>query len=161
VEANSYRMLVFQGQKMMITLLFKPDHKFTYGFLEQLNGFLSLHTPAVSQQLDSVITKVLAREDPIRFIYFNGLNLAVKLSNLVTREVFTPELILALNQARQAFRDDPDCLELHMNNSFYWLVALASQGRQIYLIFPPNFTSTKVDLEKKKILAAYFQNLFV
>ena len=29
------------------------------------------------------------------------------------------------------------------------------------MIFPPNYTSSKVDVEKKKTLAAYFQNLFV
>jgi len=43
-----------------------------------------------------------------------------------------------------------------MNNSYYWLVGINSSGREIYLIFPPNYTSSKVDLEKKKILAAYF-----
>jgi hypothetical protein len=40
---------------------------------------------------------VLGKEDPIRFVYFNQMNLAMKFSNLVTKEVFTPELILLLN----------------------------------------------------------------
>jgi hypothetical protein len=104
---------------------------------------------------------VLAKEDPIRFLYYNRLNMAVKFSNLVSKEVFTPELILTVNQMHEAFDSDPECVEQHMNNSFYWVVGLSSLGREIYLIFPPNYTSAKVDVEKKKILAMYFQNLYL
>jgi len=48
-----------------------------------------------------------------------------------------------------------------MNNSFYWMVGINSMGREIYLIFPPNYGSNKVEAEKKKILHLYFQNLFI
>ena len=39
------------------------------------------------------------------------MNLAVKFSNLMTKEVFTPELILSLNQMHEQFQQDTDCLE--------------------------------------------------
>jgi hypothetical protein len=89
------------------------------------------------------------------------MNLAVKFSNLQSKEVFTPELVLTINQMHEAFLNDPECVEQHMNNSFYWVVGLSSLGREIYLIFPPNYNSAKVDVEKKKILAMYFQNLYI
>ena len=56
-----------------------------------------MHVPAVSAQLEGAVGKVLAKEDPIRFLYFNKMNMAVKFSNLVSKEVFTPELILTVN----------------------------------------------------------------
>lgn len=115
----------------------------------------------VSAQLEAVISKVVVKEDPIRFLYYNSMNMAIKFSNLVSKEVFTPELILTVNQMHESFDSDPECLEQHMNNSFYWVVGLSSLGREIYLIFPPNYTSVKVDVEKKKILAMYFQNLYI
>ena len=126
-----------------------------------LNNFLAMHVPAVSAQLESVVTKVLQKEDPIRFLYYNKMNMAVKFSNLVSKEVFTPELILTVNQMHEAFESDEECVEQHMNNSFYWVVGISSLGREIYMIFPPNYTSAKVDIEKKKILAMYFQNLYI
>ena len=33
----------------------------------------------------------------MRFVYFNQMNLALKFSNLINKEVFTPELILIVN----------------------------------------------------------------
>jgi hypothetical protein len=101
------------------------------------------------------------KEDPIRFLYYNRLNLALKFSNLMTKDVFTPELILTVNQMHESFECDPECVEQHMNNSFYWIVGISSLGREIYMIFPPNYTSAKVDVEKKKVLAMYFQNLYL
>ena len=92
-----------------------------------------------------MISKVLGKEDPIRFIYFNQMNLALKFSNLINKDVFTPELILSINQMHDAFLNDSECMEQHMNNSFYWLVGINSRGREFYLIFPPNYTSAKVD----------------
>ncbi len=149
-----------------MTLLFKVEtpeqqYPFTYAMVLALNNFLAMHVPAVSAQLESVVTKVLQKEDPIRFLYYNKMNMAVKFSNLVSKEVFTPELILTVNQMHEAFESDEECVEQHMNNSFYWVVGISSLGREIYMIFPPNYTSAKVDIEKKKILAMYFQNLYI
>lgn len=163
-----YRMLVFQGHRCLVTLLLKTEAGtsasqagISYKLLDSLNSFLSLHVPPVSAQLESVVSKVLSKEDPIRFLYYNRMNMAVKFSNIVSKEVFTPDLILTVNQMHEAFESDPECVEQHMNNSFFWVVGLSSLGREIYLIFPPNYNSAKVDVEKKKILAMYFQNLYI
>jgi len=51
------------------------------------------------------------KEDPIRFLYYNRLNLALKFSNLMTKDVFTPELILTINQMHESFECDPECVE--------------------------------------------------
>ena len=48
-----------------------------------------------------------------------------------------------------------------MNTSFYWVVGINSLGREIYLIFPPNYTNAKVEQEKTKIMTKYFANLFI
>ena len=76
-----------------------------------LSNFLGMHVPAVSAQLEGVVSKVLAKEDPIRFMYYNKMNMAVKFSNLVSKEVFTPELILTVNQMHEAFESDAECVE--------------------------------------------------
>ena len=160
-KLEAFRMFVFQGLKTFIVLLFKADHQFTYKFIESFTTFMNLNLPPISHQLDQVLSKVLGKEDPLRIIYFNQLNRALKFSNLINKEVFTPELILSINQMHETFQNDSDCMEQHMNNSFYWLVGIHSQGREIFFIFPPNYTSAKVDTEKKRNLAQYFQNLFV
>ena len=44
-------------------------------------------------------------------MYYNKMNMAVKFSNLVSKEVFTPELILTVNQMHEAFESDAECVE--------------------------------------------------
>jgi hypothetical protein len=95
---KAYKLLVYQGHRCLVTLLFEAaSFKPTYKLLDSLNSFLTLHVPAVSTQLEQVVSKVLTKEDPIRFLYYNRMNMAVKFSNLVSKEVFTPELILTVN----------------------------------------------------------------
>ena len=87
--------------------------------------------------------------------------MAIKLSNLATKEVFNTDLKLILSQMHMQFMEDPDCLEQQMNTSFYWVVGINSLGREIYLIFPANYSNVKVEQEKTKIMNTYFANLFV
>ena len=39
------------------------------------------------------------------------MNLAIKLSNLQSRDIFSNDLKLILCQLHNQFKDDPDCLE--------------------------------------------------
>ena len=87
----------------------------------------------------------MPQQDAIRFFYFSKMNLALKISNLQARDVLTLELKLILNQIHGQFESDPDCLEIQLNNAYYWVVGVNSLGREIYLVFPPNYTSSKVD----------------
>lgn len=93
----------------MVVLLVKPDYIFSYKVLEKLDSFLQNNLPGLSHQIDSLVSKVLVKEDPIRFFYFNQMNLAIKFSNMLNKEVFNLDLILLLNQMHEQFQSDPDC----------------------------------------------------
>lgn len=57
------------------------------------------------------VTKVLQPDDPCKFFYYNEGNMAVKISNLISKDAFNYELILQLNQMHESFADDPDLQE--------------------------------------------------
>ena len=57
------------------------------------------------------MNKVLQPDDPCKFFYYNEGNMAVKVSNLITREIFNYELKLSLDQMHLAFIEDPDLQE--------------------------------------------------
>jgi hypothetical protein len=48
-----------------------------------------------------------------------------------------------------------------MNTAFYWVTGVNTMGREIYLVFPPNYSSVKVEQEKNKLLKTYFGKLFM
>lgn len=56
----------------------------------------------------------------------------------------------------ESFQDDPDLQEQQQNNQQYWLVGLNTCGREIYMIMPSSYSSTKVETEKKRNIGLYF-----
>jgi len=160
-EIKVYRLMVYIGHKTMLALLFDVDFVFEYDFLSRLDAHLAKHAPIISQLIDISVNKVLQPDDPCKFFYYNEGNMAVKVSNLITREVFNFELKLALDQMHQAFMEDEDLQEQQQNNQQYWLVGINTCGREVYMIMPGTYSSTKVETEKKKNVSLYFQNLFL
>ncbi len=61
----------------------------------------------------------------------------------------------------QNFVEEPDLQEQQQNNQGYWLVGLHTQGREIYMVLPASYNSSKIEAEKKRNLGLYFQNLFL
>ena len=102
-ELVPYRMFVYLGYKTMTVLFFKPDIDFTHTFLTNLNAHLSRQVPILSQLLDQIVTRPQPsqNDDPLRFFYFSRMNLAIKLSNLSSRDVFSNDLKLILCQLHQ------------------------------------------------------------
>lgn len=87
----------------MCAILLKPDYVYTYKVLEELTGFLTKHLPPLSNSLDQILNKVMGKDDPIRFLYYNKMNLAIKFSNMLTKDIFNLDLILLLNQMHDTF----------------------------------------------------------
>lgn len=111
--------------------------------------------------IEQVIQRGVSSNDQLRFFYFSKMNLAVKFSNKMTKGIFNYELKTLVNQMHNEFVGNTDVIEQVQNTPMYWLIGISSLGREIYLIFPPSYTPNKVEMEKKKILDAYFENLFL
>ena len=94
---KAYKLMVYIGHKTMLALLFDYDYKYEYEFLSRLDAHLAKHAPIISQLIDYSVNKALQPDDPCKFFYYNEGNLAVKISNLITKEVLNYELKLALN----------------------------------------------------------------
>ena len=89
--------MVYIGHKTMLVLLFEIDFEFNYDFLKKLDSHLAKHAPIISQLIDIAVNKVLQPDDPCKFFYYNEGNMAVKVSNLITRDIFNYELKLSLD----------------------------------------------------------------
>ena len=103
-----YRILVYIGHKTLLILKFEVDFVFTYDFLSRLDSHLTKHVAVISNLIDQSVNKALQPDDPCKFFYYNEGNMAVKVSNLVTKDIFNYELKLQLNQMHEAFKDDED-----------------------------------------------------
>lgn len=110
-ETKAYQLLVYIGHKTMLTLLFDQNYKFEYNMLIKLDAHLQKHAPIISQLIDTAVTRVLQPDDPCKFFYYNEGNMAVKVSNQISKDIFNYELKLSLNQMHESFADDPDLHE--------------------------------------------------
>jgi hypothetical protein len=160
-KKETFRLMVYIGHKTMIAVLFEEKQDFSYDLLNRLDRHLAKHCPVISQLIDLAVSRVLQPDDPCKFFYYNEGNMAVKVSNLITRDIFNYELKLQLNQMHENFSEDSDLQEQQQNNQQYWLIGLNTCGREIYMIMPSSYSSTKVETEKKRNIGLYFQNLFL
>ena len=110
-ETKAYRLMVYIGHKTMLALLFNADFKFEHTFLRKLDAHLQKHAPVISQLIDLAVQKVIQPDDPCKFFYYNESNMAVKVSNLITKDILNYELKLALNQMHENFAEDQDLHE--------------------------------------------------
>ena len=108
---KAYRLVVYIGHKTMLALLIENDFSLEYNFLLKLDAHLAKHAPIISQLIDIAVNKVLQPDDPCKFFYYNEGNLAVKVSNLLSRETFDYGLKLQLDQMHQAFLEEPELME--------------------------------------------------
>jgi len=156
---TKFQMFVYLGFKTLFALFLKLETHLTSEKLRDLNAYLSKQVGILSQQLDSQVSRPQAQSDTdqVRFFYFSKMNLAIKIDGLLSKDVLTLDLKHILNQMHQQFQEDPEnCLEQTMNTGFYWVAGINSLGREVYLIFPPNYSSSRVEQEKSKILKTYF-----
>ena len=94
------------------------------------------------------------------------MNLAIKFSGQLSKDVFTQELKLNINQMHMRFEDSvasgDSTFEQHVNNSSYWLVGIRTAiGREFYFIFPPTMPSNVVEQEKTNLMRNQMEGLFV
>jgi len=85
-SVKPYKLIVYIGHKTMLALLFEVDQIFDYKLLHSLDAHLAKHAPVISQLIDVAVNKVLQPDDPCKFFYYNEGNMAVKVSNLITKD---------------------------------------------------------------------------
>jgi len=96
-KTEVFRLMVYLGHKTMIAMLFEQNEVLEYKFLNQLDSHLAKHCPIISQLIDQALLKSVQPDDPCKFFYYNEGNMAVKISNLISRDMFNYELKLQLN----------------------------------------------------------------
>ena len=99
-KLEKFKMFVYLGFKTMLVTLFRPDQQFTCKFIRQLQAYVNRQVIVLSQLLDQQICKPLPapESEPVRFFYFSRMNLALKISNLVSKDVLSLDLKHILNQ---------------------------------------------------------------
>jgi hypothetical protein len=99
-------MFVYLGYKTMLVTFYKPEQEFSYKFVRQLQTYINRQVVVLSQLLDQQIAKPMPapESEPVRFFYFSKMNLALKISNLVSKDVLSLDLKLILNQMHLQFQ---------------------------------------------------------
>ena len=98
-------MFVYLGYNTMFVMLLNPETLITNTKHRQLHAYLSRQVGVLSQLLDQQVSRpVLSNnESQVRFFYFSKMNLALKISNLVSKDVLSLDLKHILNQMHLQF----------------------------------------------------------
>ena len=99
-----YKMIVFTSNKIVIALFYDEDYTPDFEFFSELHECLSDQTKMLANVLAPNIARVTTQDDAVRFFYFNEMNLAVKFSNKLSKDIFTTEFKHHLNYIHKLFK---------------------------------------------------------
>jgi hypothetical protein len=108
---GTFKMLVFHTQKLLVTVLVKEAYQFTYSFLHSLEVAIKEEFAHVAKTLDVQLDTVLKAStqqssnsnQQTRYFYANEMNLALKFSGQLNKDIFNQDLKLNINQMHQRF----------------------------------------------------------
>jgi len=92
-----YKLMVYQGYKTLMVMLFDEDTLYTAPMLKDLTNQLNKQLPGTSQMIEQIIQKGVSSNDQLRFFYFSKMNMAIKFSNDLTKTIFNFELKTLVN----------------------------------------------------------------
>ena len=158
-----------------IILIFFTNQKLSLNQYIKLYESLRWNCKELVKILSGPVAKVVAIEDLHKFIYFNKNNLAAKYSNSITPEMLTRDLKVVLNNIHWELegldetkhfdfwseKDGNEIIEITRKIENWWVTGWRSCEREIYIILPSTFSTTKVKDEIDKLKYSYFHNIFV
>ena len=131
------------------------------------NRFLDIQTAIctnsekVSQNLEKQLLKITNQVESYRMIYFNKMNLAVKISNKINFSSLDYETLKFIDDIKTELETKNKMIICFKKSVNYWIYGLKGNSRIVTFLIPGNISFQKVEEEKEEIMKFFFSNIFI
>ena len=126
-----------------------------------LQAAICANTEKVALNLEKQLMKVVNQMENYRMIYFNKMNLAVKISNKINFASLDFETLRCIDEIKMELETKKKLVLCFKRSSFYWIYGLKGNSRIVAFLIPGNITFQKVEEEKEEIMKFFFSNIFI
>ena len=175
IEAGFFPEAFIDGKKYSLTaksekkLLVVFFHKNQGNSLEAaspikfslLSETIAKNYEKTSANLDKFITRSQQSEDTYRMMYFNNMNMAVKVSNKFNIMAFDSETVRMAIDIKAKLESDEEMLERMERSNNFWVLGFKGNERVVLALFPVALSLAKIEDEKKKLIDFFFSNIYI
>ncbi|XP_060864892.1 vacuolar fusion protein CCZ1 homolog [Metopolophium dirhodum] len=173
---KSYRLVMYRAHHSIVCMFIKMENPLTADLYNSLDQFLGTKLHLLSEKMKNTVEKTLASklytERPAKFVYFNGMNLAIKNSIKHSNTAATTNRPSEFNLSPDALRvlvdisSQQSCMHptysvMIKTSNDNWVAGRLCNSREIYIVLNQKLTKLyDVDSEIQSLCAQEFGTIF-
>jgi hypothetical protein len=122
---------------------------------------INTNSEKLSQNLEKQLLKIANQNETYRMIYFNSMNLALKLSNKISIPTLDFETLKFIDDIKTELEKNNKLFVCFKKSMNYWIYGLKGNSRIVAFLIPGNVSFQKVEEEKDEIIKFFFSNIFI
>ena len=129
-------------------------------FLELQTAILA-NSEKLSQNLEKQLLKIAGQSENYRMVYFNKMNLALKVSNKISISALDFETLKFIDEIKTELEKNNKMFICFKKSTNFWIYGLKGNSRIVAFLIPANISFQKVEEEKEEIIKFFFSNIFL
>lgn len=127
----------------------------------EIQNTIQANSEKLAQNMEKQLTKLASQNETFRMVYFNKMNLALKISNKISLSALDFETVKYIDEIKTELEKNNRvsfCLKKSVN---FWIYGLKGNSRIVAFLIPGNVSFQKVEEEKEEIQNFFFSNIFI
>jgi len=160
---TEYRLILAKYEKVTYVLLFKGDsYRMPENTYKSLSQNLYEKAICINRKIDPIVEyndeNPVPEEDPVKFFYYNGTNLAIKFTPGLTQHILSNEIKHFLNVIKCKFDDNSKLREYQVTTTNYWLIGKRWLKKILIVVISSSINQDVAEYEADRIWDTYFSH---
>ncbi|KAL4471685.1 hypothetical protein ABPG74_008578 [Tetrahymena malaccensis] len=163
-ETEKYQMNLYYERQLMILMLYDSNQEVQKDKLIEMNTAISRNCEKIAKHVEKAIQEQLKKEESYKYLYFNHMNIATKISNPHNLNQFLQQEIDTISNVYNQLQNDNlnhSSVQQLCKSSNVWIYGYKNVSRVVIMIFPGNLSLPKVYEESEKLFKNYFPLLYM
>lgn len=155
------QLFSFYDKNLMLIMTCNLESKIEKNRLMDIQTAICTNSEKVSQNLEKQLIKVLNQSETYRMLYFNKMNLAMKISNKINIGFLDYETLKFADDIKTELELKENLFMNFKKANNFWVYGIKGNGRIVIFLIPGNISFQKVEDEKEEIMKFFFSNIFI
>lgn len=155
------KAFVFYDKNLLLLMTCDPEATIEKAKLLDIQKAIFTNSEKVSQNLSKQLVKITGQLENYRMIYFNKMNLALKMSNKISFASLDFETLKFIDDIKNELETNHNCFVSMKKSLNFWVYGIKGNSRIVTFLISVNVPFQKVEEEKEEIMKFFFSNIFL
>lgn len=158
---SKQNLFAFFDKNLLVLMTCNSESSIEKNKFLEIQKAICSNSEKVSQNLEKQLVKITTQLENYKMVYFNKMNLALKISNKISLANLDYETLKFIDDIKNEL-EEKDNLFLEIKKSpTFWVYGIKGNSRIVTFLIPSNVSFQKVEEEKEEIMKYFFSNIFL